>query len=134
LSPLSRRGRSSTSKRERHCTNDCVGQHTRAFFASTPGASNAPTSPEEAFSWRPAFARRVVGNAALRRLAQSEVRSALAAVNEQIEESLALAASGRARAGSLSAWLAGNDRVTLAVVRAEATNWVTQWLNLGSIP
>jgi hypothetical protein len=82
------------------------------------------------FRWSPASARRLVGNAALRRMVREPLRSPCEAVREEIDDQLLRCASGYARAGSLASWLASLDASERALVCAEATNWVVQLLEI----
>ncbi len=78
------------------------------------------------FRWSSATARRVLGNAALRRMCADAALASIAAVEDEVEDQLLRAASGRARAGSLAWWLAGASAATRSLVVAEAANWATQ--------
>jgi hypothetical protein len=86
--------------------------------------------PATSFRWSPATARRVLGNAALRRVAREPSTSITNAVREELDDQLLRAASGRTRAGSLASWLARSRHPVLAVVSAEAVNWTTQVLEV----
>ena len=58
------------------------------------------------FSWSPVTARRLLGNAAARRVAHTG-QSLSAALSDEMNDQLLRVASGHARAGSLAYWLAG---------------------------
>ncbi len=74
------------------------------------------------FRWSPSTARRVLGNAALRRSASS-IRDA---VRDELGDQMLRAASGYSRSGSLSNWLASAPHPVIGLVTAEAVNWATQ--------
>lgn len=82
--------------------------------------------PSGNFRWTPATARRVLGNAALRRTVSDPSMSGVTAVQEEMDDQLLRAVSGYARAGSLAHYLALSSPSVLALVSAEATNWATQ--------
>ena len=82
--------------------------------------------PSGHFRWSPATARRVLGNAALRRTLNEPSMSGVAAVEEEMDTQLLRAVSGYARAGSLASYLAQSSPSVLALISSEATNWVTQ--------
>lgn len=76
------------------------------------------------FRWSPSTARRVLGNAALRRSApQVSMRDA---VRDELGDQMLRAASGYSRSGSLSHWLASAPHPVIGLVTAEAVNWATQ--------
>lgn len=79
-----------------------------------------------AFSWSPGVARRVIGNAALRRVLKNPGLTLLDAVNDEIAELYYRSASGVARGGSLAFWIAGVAPSVVGLVSAEALNWATQ--------
>jgi hypothetical protein len=78
-----------------------------------------------AFRWSPATARRVLGNASLRRMTthQASVRDA---VRDELGDQMLRAASGYSRSGSLSHWLASAPHPVIGLVTAEAVNWASQ--------
>jgi hypothetical protein len=78
-----------------------------------------------AFRWSPATARRVLGNASLRRTAGQSV-SVRDAVRDELGDQMLRAASGYSRSGSLSNWLASAPHPVIGLVTAEAVNWATQ--------
>jgi hypothetical protein len=78
------------------------------------------------FRWSPATARRLLGNAALRRMDRDPLRAVSRAVGDEIDDQLLRCASGYARAGSLAYWLSSLGASELALVNAEATNWAVQ--------
>jgi hypothetical protein len=86
--------------------------------------------PSASFRWSPSTARRVIGNAALRRVQRQPSTSICDAVREEIDDQLLRAASGRARAGSLASWLCRLRHPALGLVSAEAINWTTQVLEI----
>ncbi len=78
-----------------------------------------------AFRWSPATARRVLGNASLRRMTTQPV-SVRDAVRDELGDQMLRAASGYSRSGSLSHWLASAPHPVIGLVTAEAVNWATQ--------
>ncbi|MGC2485499.1 MAG: hypothetical protein WA359_04560, partial [Acidimicrobiales bacterium] len=74
----------------------------------------------------PAMARRVLGNAALRRCIAEASLTRLSAVEVELEEQLLRYVSGYARPGSLASYLAACSSAELGLVRSEAANWTTQ--------
>jgi len=83
-------------------------------------------TPSSTFRWSPATARRLLGNAALRRLVHDPECTPSEAVAYEIDDQLLRCASGQARAGSLASWLASLRASERALVCAEASNWVSQ--------
>jgi hypothetical protein len=77
------------------------------------------------FRWSPSTARRVLGNASLRRMANQPV-SVRDAVRDELGDQMLRAASGYSRSGSLSHWLASAPHPVIGLVTAEAVNWATQ--------
>lgn len=93
-----------------------------------------------AFRWSPSTARRVLGNASLRRVSVQPV-SIRDAVRDELGDQMLRAASGYSRSGSLSHWLASAPHPVIGLVTAEAVNWASQlqeisrWLEVSwSIP
>ena len=82
--------------------------------------------PYEPFRWSPASARRVVGNAALRRSLSEPTLTRGDAVALEVSDQLLRATSGYARPGSLASWLAQSSPSVVGLVSAEAANWATQ--------
>lgn len=82
------------------------------------------------FRWSPVTARRVLGNAALRRLREQPHASATDAVRDELVEHMLRATSGHARPGSLSSWLASAPHPVIGLVTCEAVNWTTQLLEI----
>jgi hypothetical protein len=82
--------------------------------------------PSRAFRWSPAAARRVLGNAALRRTLVDPSMTTYRAVEEEMDDQLLRAVSGYARAGSLASYLAQSSPSVRALIVAEAANWATQ--------
>jgi hypothetical protein len=82
--------------------------------------------PSDAFRWSPATARRVLGNAALRRTLREPTITAFHAVEEEMDDQLLRAVSGYARGGSLAYYLAQSSPSVRALISAEAANWATQ--------
>jgi hypothetical protein len=78
-----------------------------------------------AFRWSPSTARRVLGNASLRRMSTQPV-SVRDAVRDEMGDQMLRAASGYSRSGSLSHWLASAPHPVIGLVTAEAVNWATQ--------
>lgn len=107
----------------------------RAVFASDHRRLDA-WSVEQAgrassgFRWSPATARRLLGNAGLRRVVRDPLCAPTEAVTQEIDDQLLRCASGYARTGSLANWLGGLSASELALVCAEATNWVVQVLEI----
>lgn len=77
------------------------------------------------FRWSPSTARRVLGNASLRRMA-SQPGSVRDAVRDELGDQMLRATSGYSRSGSLSHWLASAPYPVIGLVTAEAVNWATQ--------
>jgi len=77
------------------------------------------------FRWSPSTARRVLGNASLRRMATQSV-SVRDAVRDELGDQMVRAVSGYSRRGSLSHWLASAPHPVIGLVTAEAVNWATQ--------
>jgi hypothetical protein len=82
--------------------------------------------PSGNFRWSPATARRVLGNAALRRTLDDPSMAGVIAVEEEMNDQLLRAVSGYARAGSMAYYLAQASPSVLALISSEATNWATQ--------
>ncbi|HVA52002.1 MAG TPA: hypothetical protein VNF05_00675 [Acidimicrobiales bacterium] len=82
--------------------------------------------PAGAFRWSPTTAKRVVGNAALRRALDDPTLTRFDAVDIEVTDQLLRVASGYARPGSLASYLAQSSPAVLALVSAEAANWTTQ--------
>ena len=78
-----------------------------------------------AFRWSPGAARRVLGNAALRRVGDHPA-SIRDAVRDELGDQMLRAASGYARSGSLSHWLASAPHPVIGLVTADAVNWASQ--------
>jgi hypothetical protein len=78
-----------------------------------------------AFRWSPSTARRVLGNASLRRMT-TRPASVRDAVRDELGDQMLRAASGYSRSGSLSHWLASAPHPVIGLVTAEAVNWATQ--------
>jgi hypothetical protein len=78
-----------------------------------------------AFRWTPGTARRVLGNASLRRVATHPV-SVRDAVRDELGDQMLRATSGYSRSGSLANWLASAPHPVIGLVTAEAVNWATQ--------
>ena len=99
-------------------------QHRRldAWTVEQAGRAGGP------FAWSPSTARRVIAGAALRRHLARPTYSMVQGVNDEIDDLLARAVSGRARPGSLAGWLGTLSRPALGLVVAEATNAATQLL------
>jgi hypothetical protein len=82
--------------------------------------------PYDPFRWSPATARRVVGNAALRRSLNDPSLTRFDAVELEVSDQLLRATAGYARSGSLASWLAHSSPSVVGLVSAEAANWATQ--------
>ena len=80
----------------------------------------------DVFRWSPATARRVLGNAGLRRLCEQPQSSPIDVVRDELVEHMLRATSGHARSGSLASWLALAPHPVLGLVTSEAVNWTTQ--------
>jgi hypothetical protein len=78
------------------------------------------------FRWSPATARRVLGNAALRRSILEPQLTRVDAVDVELTDQLLRHNAGYARPGSLAWYLASCSGAELGLVSAEATNWTTQ--------
>ena len=85
----------------------------------------------DAFRWTPGGARRVLGNAALRRMGTPRTTPLIEAVRDELLDHLLRAAAGYARAGSLSDWLALAPAPVHALVTAEALSWAGQIVEIG---
>lgn len=81
-----------------------------------------------AFQWSARTAKRLLGNAALRRVG-SGAPTPLEAVRDEIADQLVRVTRGTTRAGSLAYWLAGLGHAELALVSAEAVNWAIQGID-----
>ena len=79
--------------------------------------------PATPFSWSPTAARRILGNGALRRVANSRAATLRDATRDEIDDLLSRAATGSQRSGSLGAWLANRHPAELALVQAGAVDW-----------
>lgn len=77
------------------------------------------------FRWSPSTARRVLGNASLRRMA-ARPTSVRDAVRDELGDQMLRATSGYSRSGSLAHWLASAPHPVIGLVTAEAVNWATQ--------
>jgi hypothetical protein len=82
--------------------------------------------PFDAFRWSPTTAKRVVGNAALRRSINDPTLTRFDAVDIELTDQLLRVTSGYARPGSLASYLAQSSPAVLGLVSAEAANWTTQ--------
>jgi hypothetical protein len=91
-----------------------------AWMVERAGRSDNP------FRWSPATARRVLGNAALRRCLDDPSLTRVSAVEVELEEQLLRYVTGYARPGSLASYLAVSSNAELGLVRSEAANWTTQ--------
>jgi len=77
------------------------------------------------FRWSSSTARRLLGNAALRRTRVNSSLSLADAVRDVVTDQLLRAAAGYARPGSLEHWLAATSAGERGAVVAEAVNWAT---------
>ncbi|HEV3188137.1 MAG TPA: hypothetical protein VGZ04_08830 [Acidimicrobiales bacterium] len=82
--------------------------------------------PLGGFRWSPTTAKRVIGNAALRRSLNDPTLTRFDAVDIEVTDQLLRVASGYARGGSLASYLAQSSPSVLGLVSAEAANWTTQ--------
>jgi hypothetical protein len=82
--------------------------------------------PYDTFRWSPATARRVIGNAALRRSRHDPTLTRFDAVALEVSDQLLRAVAGYSRPGSLASWLAQSSPSVVGLVSAEAANWATQ--------
>jgi hypothetical protein len=78
------------------------------------------------FRWSPATARRVLGNAALRRSALEPHLTRFDAIDVELTDQLLRYSAGYARPGSLASYLASCSGAELGLVSSEAANWSTQ--------
>jgi len=120
------------------CVDRLTDDHRRSLTArfravATPGHRRLDAwsveragQPGSAFRWSPATTRRVLGNAALRRIATRPRTSITDAVRDELADQMLRAASGYSRDGSLSYWLASAPHPVIGLVTAEAANWATQ--------
>jgi hypothetical protein len=97
-------------------------QHRRLDAWSVEQAGRISTP----FRWRAATARRALGNAALRRMEARPGLSTLDAIHDEVTDQMLRAVAGYARGGSLASWLASAPSAVVALVSAEAQNWVAQ--------
>jgi hypothetical protein len=100
-----------------------AGERHRRLDAWMVERAGQPSGP---FRWSPSTARRVLGNAALRRTLREPTITTFQAVEEAMDEQLRRAMSGYARAGSLAYYLAQSSPSVRALIGAEAANWATQ--------
>jgi hypothetical protein len=78
-----------------------------------------------AFAWTPANARRVIGNAGLRRVVSDRAPTCLIGIHDEVDELLLRAATGYARPGSLPHWLSSLHHAARGLVIAEAMTWAS---------
>jgi hypothetical protein len=90
-----------------------------AWGVERAGRSGTP------FRWTPSTARRVLGNASLRRV-NAHPAPVRDAVRDELGDQILRAASGYSRSGSLAHWLASAPHPVIGLVTAEAVNWATQ--------
>jgi hypothetical protein len=95
-----------------------------------PAGSTGP------FRWSPRNAKRLLGLAAARRLAEGRAASPLAAVRAELDGAIERAAAAHSRPGTLGAWLTEAPPGLLAAVIAEASGYTTEllgFLDAGSL-
>src|ERR1700677_2466961 len=97
-------------------------EHRRLDAWMVERAGRADTS----FRWSPGTARRVLGNAALRRSVLEPNLTRFDAVEVELTDQLLRYSAGYARPGSLAWYLASCSGAELGLVRSEAANWSTQ--------
>jgi len=94
--------------------------------------------PEPAFAWKPVFARRSLGLAAVRSCAAGRFRGPAEAVRPLAEEAVDEWRRTGRRTFHWEPWFAGLDAGARAVVLADATTWATplwsaaDWTGLGA--
>ena len=94
--------------------------------------------PDAPFAWKPAFARRSLGLAAVRACAEGRYRGPAAAVGPLAEHAVEEWRRTGWRTFHWEPWFAGLGAGARAVVLAEATTWATplwasaDWVSLGS--
>lgn len=89
-----------------------------------------PGAEPGSFTWSPRAARRLVGNAAAKRVIIRQEPSPTIAARREVEWLIARAAAGDARPGSLGAWLAEAPRGVIGAVIAEAVSHATEIVTL----
>jgi hypothetical protein len=89
--------------------------------------------PDGVFRWSPATARRVLGNAALRRSVLEPELTGVDAVDVELTDQLLRYSAGYSRPGSLAWYLASCSAAELGLVSAEATNWTTQLAEVAEV-
>jgi hypothetical protein len=87
-----------------------------------PDHRPAPTP----FAWSARTARRALGLAAVRRLANGEGRSPADAVRLTVADAVRLATQGSGSVSSVDRWLTGLPSGGVAAVQAEAVTWATR--------
>jgi len=103
------------------------------------GDSGPPTVPEP-FAWTARTARRPLGLAAVRLLANGGARSPAEAVRTRLAESSHWVREGNPCASQLDRWVAGLAPAGRAAVGAQAVTWATRlwcaldWAALGPLP
>lgn len=78
------------------------------------------------FHWSTRSARRIIGNASLRRATRAPATTLLDAVRDEVADQLVRATSGHARPRSLARWLGDAPHAVIGVVSAEALNWAVE--------
>ena len=97
-----------------------------------------PGAEPDSFTWSPRAARRLIGNAAARRVIATQEPSPTIAARREVAWLIARAAAGDARPGSLGAWLAEAPQGVIGAVIAEAVSHATEivtmldWERLGT--
>jgi hypothetical protein len=90
------------------------------------GVERVGTEEPEPFAWSARTARRTLGLAAVRRLADGGARSPAEAVRTRLAESGAWVRDGSPWVSPLDRWLAGLPPAGLAAVAAQAVTWATR--------
>jgi hypothetical protein len=90
------------------------------------GGDTFDAGPEQPFAWSARTARRAIGVAAVRMLANCSARSPLEAVRNRLTESSRWVADGSSSATQLDRWIDGLSPAGRAAVGAEAVTWATR--------
>lgn len=90
------------------------------------GPEAGSSSVVEPFAWTARTARRSLGVAAVRSLAEARTRTPLDAVRQRLEQASAWVRDGAAGTSRLDHWLAGLPPGAVAAVGAEAVTWATR--------
>lgn len=104
------------------------------------GPESTRSDTDDPFSWTARTARRSVGVAAVRSLAEGRARSPVDAVRERLTEASVWVRDGVPGLSRLDHWLAGLSAAAAAAVGAEAVTWATRlwcaldWSAISGVP